>query len=399
MNASSKRFLILTAIVFVALFAICFLNYWISVQAVDGLLRRELAIGADATALDISTAAVAAHNAAISELKRALLLNSAVSLALALAGSAILNRALHRRSRSLERVTEGAMAIAAGKFDQRLVTSSDDTRLFADSVNLLSARLREQLEREAESRQFNSFMRVAATLTHDLKNAINGLSLLVGNMEKFHEREDFRAEAMQALKDETAKLQKLVNRLSDPVNSMSGEHKRPESTDLVPLIQRVLKSVSGSEPCQIGNQLPATLVAIVNAERIEKVIENLVLNALEAMGREPGTLSLAGGSAGDDKVFFSVSDTGPGMTPEFQSKRLFHAFATTKPGGLGLGLYTCREVIKAHGGSIDVESRPNAGTTFRVVLPCAPIRVGANMDSTAREVNRPRAHHYPSAKT
>jgi signal transduction histidine kinase len=393
MNASSKRFLILTAIAFVALFAICVLNYWISVQAVDALLRRELAIGADGTALDISTAAVAAHNAAISELKRALLLNSALSLALALAGSAILNRALHRRSRSLERVTEGAMAIAAGKFDQRLVTSSDDTRLFADSVNLLSARLREQLEREAESRQLNSFMRVAATLTHDLKNAINGLSLLVGNMEKFHEREDFRAEAMQALKDETAKLQKLVNRLSDPVSSMSGEHKRPESTNLVPLIQQVLKSVSGSQRYQIDTQLPATLEAIVDAERIEKVVENLILNALEAMGREPGTLSLAGGSAGDDKVFFSVSDTGPGMTPEFQRKRLFHAFATTKPGGLGLGLYTCREVIKAHGGSIDVESRPNAGTTFRVVLPCAPIRAGANVDSTTREVNRPQVHH------
>jgi signal transduction histidine kinase len=393
MNASSRRFLVLTAIAFGALLAICVLNYWISVQVVDGLLRRELAIGADVTALDISTAAVAAHNAAIGELKRALLLNSAVSLAIALACSAVFNRALRRRSRSLERVTEGAMAIAAGKLDQRLVTSNDDARLFADSVNLLSARLREQLEREAESRQFNSFVRVAALLTHDLKNAINGLSLLVGNMEEFHERADFRAEAMQALKEETVKLQTLVNRLSDPVNSMSGEHKRPESTDLVPLIQRVLKSVSGSQRYQLDTQLPATLVATVDAERIEKVIENLILNALEAMGREPGTLSLAGGSAGDDKVFFSVSDTGPGMTLEFQGKRLFHAFATTKPGGLGLGLYTCREVIKAHGGSIDVESRPNAGTTFRVVLPCAPIRAGASVDSTTREVNRLRAHH------
>jgi signal transduction histidine kinase len=388
MNTDSRRFFLLAAVVFAALFAISVLNYLISVQVVDESLRRELAIGANATALDISTAAVTAHITAISALRRWLLLNSAVSLAVVVVCALALRRALRRRSRSLERVTEGALAIAGGQLDQRLVTSSDDVRLFADSVNILSSQLREQLEREAESRQFESFMRVAAMLTHDLKNAISGLSLMVGNMNEFHKREDFRAEAMLALKEETAKLQRLANRLSQPVDSLSGEHKRPETTDLVPLIERVLKSASVSQTHQVENHLPESLIAIVDAERIEKVIENLLLNALEAMAQRPGTLSLAGGSVADDRVFISVSDTGPGMTEEFRTKRLFHAFATTKRGGLGLGLYTCREVIKAHGGSIDVESQPNAGTTFKVVLPCAPIRAGANADSGVTNVSR-----------
>ena len=379
MNSATKRFLLLFLISLTVSLLLCVLNYWSEVRTIENLTNRELAAVANATALDVSTAAMAAHDAAIGELRRALLLNVIAALLIAAAFSFVVTRIWRRRARRLERITEGAMAIAGGKLDQQLATSSDDIRMFADSVNILSARLREQLEREAESRQFASFMRVAAMLAHDLKNAIQGLSLLVKNMEEFHDREDFRAEAMQALKDETAKLQRLVDRLNDPVDSLSGEHRRPQPTDLVPLIRRVLKSVMGTtSQHKIQTKLPDSLVTVVDPERIEKVIENLLLNALQAMGENAGTVTLSGGNAEENKLFFSVADTGPGMTPEFQSKRLFHPFATTRRGGLGLGLYTCREVIQAHGGTIDVESKPNAGATFRVVLPCAPIRPSAD---------------------
>jgi signal transduction histidine kinase len=112
-------------------------------------------------------------------------------------------------------------------------------------------------------------------------------------------------------------------------------------------------------------------MVVVDPERIEKVVENLVINALEAMGQTKGTLTIAGGSSGQGNVFFSISDTGPGITRDFQERRLFHPFATTKLGGVGLGLYTCREVVRAHGGSMSVDSEPGVGTTFRVVLPSA----------------------------
>jgi signal transduction histidine kinase len=60
------------------------------------------------------------------------------------------------------------------------------------------------------------------------------------------------------------------------------------------------------------------------------------------------------------------------MSRQFIDTRLFRPFSTTKKTGIGLGLYTCREVIRASGGSIDVESVEGAGTTFRVVLPSPP---------------------------
>jgi signal transduction histidine kinase len=61
------------------------------------------------------------------------------------------------------------------------------------------------------------------------------------------------------------------------------------------------------------------------------------------------------------------------MSRPFIEERLFHPFATTKKKGVGLGLYTCREVVRANGGSIEVESKEGAGTTFRVMLPSATI--------------------------
>ena len=72
-------------------------------------------------------------------------------------------------------------------------------------------------------------------------------------------------------------------------------------------------------------------------------------------------------------VLLSVSDTGVGMSETFMEEKLFHPFATTKRKGVGLGLYTCREVVVANGGAIEVNSKQGAGTTFRVVLPSAAI--------------------------
>lgn len=124
---------------------------------------------------------------------------------------------------------------------------------------------------------------------------------------------------------------------------------------------------------EIKVDLPESLFALVDLARMEKVVENLIINAREAMTKEAGILSIVAGTTDDGLPFFSVSDTGEGMTQRFIDERLFRPFATTKKRGVGLGLYTCREVVVANGGSITVESREGAGTTFRVVLPSASI--------------------------
>ena len=298
-----------------------------------------------------------------------------VALLSALGGAFLLDRHVQRRSRGIERVREDLSAIAKGELDRRIILqSSDDARGLADNINVVTERLRAQIAREEESRQFESFVRLSAMLTHDLKNAIEGLSLTVGNMERHFDNPQFRTDALKGLTSATEKLKALVARLSRPLTSLSGEHKRPTNADLVPIIQRVLTMTA--EPRRgkhsIVTRLPPSLYAFVDTVRIEEVIENLVLNALEAMADKGGTLTIEAGQTPYGAPTFSVSDTGRGMSRTFIDTRLFRPFSTTKKSGIGLGLYTCREVIKASAGTIEVESVEGAGTTFRVVLPSIP---------------------------
>lgn len=331
--------------------------------------------------VDLSLAVARNYTVATQPARRAGWIGIALSIFFGLTVSALLTFLYQRKTQSLEQVKQSMSAIAHGEFDQELLLrSSDDLRPIADNVNLMTERLREQAAREAEAHQFQSFIKLSALLTHDLKNAIEGLSLTVSNMESHFDDPRFRADAMKGLTSAANKLRGLVARLSNPANTMSGEFKLPRPTDLVPLLQAV--TVQIAEPLsavhEIQVDLPPTLMAMADAERIEKVMENLVLNAVEAMVRKRGRLTIEAGQAkgGKDggKVFFSVSDTGEGMSPEFMQKRLFHPFATTKTSGVGLGLYTCREVVRANGGTIEVESTQGSGTTFRVVLASAPIK-------------------------
>jgi len=300
----------------------------------------------------------------------------ALALSVALVAAFLLESHVSKRSRGIARVREDLSAIAKGELDRRIVLqSSDDARGIADNINVVTEQLRAKIAREQESRQFESFIRLSAMLTHDLKNAIEGLSLTVSNMERHFDNPQFRTDAMKGLTGATDKLKALVARLARPLTSLSGEHKRPTNVDLVPILQRVV--AAHAEPMgnkyKIVTHLPQSLFALVDAARIEEVIENLVLNALEAM-ETGGTLTVeAAYTASGGAPMFSVSDTGRGMSKSFIETRLYRPFSTTKKTGIGLGLYTCREVIHASAGSIEVDSVEGAGTTFRVVLPSIPL--------------------------
>lgn len=311
----------------------------------------------------------------LSEARRNGWIGLMLAVVMSLLAAVLLTRVWDRRSRGLERVTVGVEAIAKGNLDHHFDLSSDDLRPLAHNLDLMTNQIREQLAREAESRQFQSFVRLSAILTHDLKNAIEALSLTVSNMERHFDNKEFRADAMKSVAGATDNLRALVARLSNPVVTLSGEHKRPQPVDLVPILRRVMSMTAEPKSArhEIKTDYPNTLFALVDNERIEKVMENLIINALEAMDKKSGTLALVAGTTGDGKPFFSVSDTGQGISQRFIDERLFRPFATTKKRGVGLGLYTCREVVVANGGAITVDSQEGVGTTFRVVLPSPAI--------------------------
>ncbi len=268
---------------------------------------------------------------------------------------------------SIRRVTKGAKAIATGNLGyQIMVKAKDETRVLAEAFNRMAGRLREMIRKEGEQKQFESFARLSSVLTHDLKNQILSLSLLVNNMERKFDREGFKEDAMRTLSDSVNNLQNLVAKLSDPRTPTKRIRERSNVTHLV---ERVLQrtAAQAASKYKVTSELSTDIFAVVDGKAVERVIENLVINALEAMP-DGGALRVATW-AENGSAFVSVADTGKGMTEDFMRERLFHPFATTKKKGIGLGLYSCRDIIEQHGGRIDVVSRVSVGTEFKIILP------------------------------
>ena len=128
--------------------------------------------------LDISVAIASNRDQALANARHLGRLGLILAILLGAPAALLLTIYWQRKSRGLERVTEGVEAIAKGKLDHRIeLLSSDDLRPLADNVGLMTQQLSEKIARESETRQFQSFVRLSAILTHDLKNAIEALSL------------------------------------------------------------------------------------------------------------------------------------------------------------------------------------------------------------------------------
>ena len=105
--------------------------------------------------------------------------------------------------------------------------------------------------------------------------------------------------------------------------------------------------------------------------QLQQVIINLIINAVEAMsGVSEGSRELLIGTGKDASggVLVAVQDSGPGLNPE-SFDRLFDAFYTTKPGGMGMGLSICHSIVEAHGGRIWATPNAGPGITVQFALP------------------------------
>jgi C4-dicarboxylate-specific signal transduction histidine kinase len=119
---------------------------------------------------------------------------------------------------------------------------------------------------------------------------------------------------------------------------------------------------------KLADELP-----LIQGDRVQlqQVILNLIVNAVEAMagvGEEPRELLISTRTAETGEVRVAVRDSGPGLDPA-KLERLFEAFYTTKPGGLGMGLPICRSIIEAHGGRLWAEANKPHGTIFQFTVP------------------------------
>jgi putative PEP-CTERM system histidine kinase len=223
---------------------------------------------------------------------------------------------------------------------------------------LLSLKLSEQL---STAQEMAAIGKVSAFVMHDLKNLVSSLAMVVDNAKEYINDPDFQEDMFETLDGTVKKMKGLIAKLK---NLEEKTVLSLQACDLKEVVCEVARTAHSGKVIVKGEPVFAEM----DPGEIHKVVLNLVLNAQEAGGgNEPVTVEVGR----DSEAFFRVSDKGCGMSEEFVRKRLFKPFETTKKKGFGIGLYQCKQVIEAHGGRIDVESREGVGSTFTVRLPLA----------------------------
>ena len=227
---------------------------------------------------------------------------------------------------------------------------------------LLNLRLSEKLR---QAKELEAFQTMSAFFMHDLKNLASKLSLVSQNMPKYYDNEEFRQDAMQTVSQSVDKIKGMCSRLSLLSQTLD---MNPRETCLDDIVRSTVSEMNGVLKSTVETDFADGLpLLLLDEEQMRKVLENLLINACEAMG-EGGRILVATRKR-DAWVELSVSDTGTGMTQEFMEKYLFKPFQTTKKQGMGIGLFHCKTIVEAHGGKIEAESEEGKGSTFRVMLP------------------------------
>ena len=219
-------------------------------------------------------------------------------------------------------------------------------------------------ERLAQTRAFEAFNRLSSFIIHDLKNSVSALSMLTQNAPKHFDDPQFRVGAFGTLTRTVERMQKLVRRLSTRQPATELEF---ESLPLDELARDTVASMSMGPALHLELALDSVPSVRGDSDAIQRVIQNLITNAVEATDGV-GTVTLRV-CRQDGMVACAVTDTGCGMTEEFVRTSLFVPFQTTKKGGWGIGLYQSREIMTAHAGRIEVTSREGHGTTVTLLFP------------------------------
>lgn len=223
-----------------------------------------------------------------------------------------------------------------------------------------------------EAKTFDEFNRRFAFVMHDLKNVVSQLGLVARNAERHADKPEFRADMVATLNSSVTKMTDLLALLgrqgeSQAAAQTSGQVSAEGDVDLARIATMVTAALRRQHPAIELEGAEASLFISGDADRIEAMITHLVQNAIDASAPDIA-ISLTLQRAAKT-VQFSIVDRGHGMSSAFMRDELFKPFRSTKDGGFGIGAFEAREIVRAHGGRLEVSSKPGEGSRFVITLP------------------------------
>ncbi|HEY77493.1 MAG TPA: HAMP domain-containing histidine kinase [Dehalococcoidia bacterium] len=303
--------------------------------------------------------------AILASLFRPFLLAGIAALVISLILAFLFARSVYR---PLKQVTGAARRIARGEYDQKIPVTSP--REFGE----LAASFNDMAEKVDQSQQ--QLRHFVADVSHELKSPITAIqgfaqALVDGTAGD----ENTRLKAARIINDESKRMKRQVDELLELARMQSGQLKvNHEPVNLSELLEHCheLFSIQAQEKgirLETAAESPVTVVGDI--DRLEQLFSNLLDNAIKNSPAGSEVRLTASRSAGG-YTEVRVADSGPGIPPE-QIPYVFERFyqVTGVRTGVGLGLAIAREIVWAHGGTIEVRSEPGEGAEFMVKLPVA----------------------------
>jgi two-component system sensor kinase FixL len=231
----------------------------------------------------------------------------------------------------------------------------------------------EETRRRAEQRErLADIGAITARIVHDLGNPLAGLSMQAQLIQRRVTRNPERPgrDLVAPAERIVSEVRRLDALIKDFLDFARQQRLDLRAVALPPFLQRLVdlwQPVAAARDIELNLDVAADIPGLtVDEDKIRRVLDNLVKNAVEAIDQGPGTVDVLARRRDDDRIRIAVSDTGPGV-PE--TLEMFRLFETTKRNGSGLGLSIAKQIVVAHGGRIGFERRSPHGTTFYVDLP------------------------------
>lgn len=214
---------------------------------------------------------------------------------------------------------------------------------------------------------------LAARIVHDVANPLAGLTMLTESIRRRIERTpDAPVSTVGAATEQIGQtiqqLERLVQDFKDFVREQRLEQSGVDVRRFLSDAAEFWHVEALSRGIELHVHVPAELPMLRgDPDKLRRVLDNLIKNAMEAIDCGPGVVDVDG-QAADEILRLVVRDSGPGLSDDIEP---FGLFETTKRGGTGLGLPVCRQIVEAHGGRIDITSRATGGAEVVVELPFA----------------------------
>ncbi len=237
----------------------------------------------------------------------------------------------------------------------------------SERLRVFGGRLEDANRRALEAERLASLGRLAAGLAHEIRNPLGSIR---GSIELLRTGAGLAEEDKQLcriIEQETARLNQLVTDMIDLSRPREPQRQSVDLAEVVASVVELAKSSGRGEDITVHYDGPESLVAMADRGQMQQVLWNLVRNAMQ-VSASGATVSVALERTSEGSATLSVRDRGPGVD-EATRERLFEAFFTTRSHGVGIGLAVVKQIVDAHGFSIDVESAPNEGATFAVRIP------------------------------